>query len=114
MRSRHRRAERLALIREEPHRPAQPLTADAYAHLPVFNDFARCGKDVESFTRMPKVLRTGTMTGLSARIGRRVRAVAKWRGTVRRLSVVELSKATAELTLRSQADERWATKMDVA
>ena len=33
---------------------------------------------------------------------------------MRRLSVVELSRATAELTLRSQADERWATKMDVA
>ena len=29
------------MIREEPHRPAQPLTADAYAHLPVFDDFAR-------------------------------------------------------------------------
>jgi hypothetical protein len=41
MRSRHLRAERFTLIREEPHCPAQPLTADAYAHLPVFDDFAR-------------------------------------------------------------------------
>jgi hypothetical protein len=29
------------LIREDLHRPAPPLTADAYAHLPVFDDFAR-------------------------------------------------------------------------
>jgi hypothetical protein len=41
MSSRHLRAERFALIREEPHRPAQPLTADVYAHLPIFDDFAR-------------------------------------------------------------------------
>src|SRR5215204_4718102 len=35
------RAERSALIREEPHHPAEPVTADAYAHLPVFDDFVR-------------------------------------------------------------------------
>ena len=29
------------MIREDPHRPALPVTADAYAHLPVFDDFAR-------------------------------------------------------------------------
>src|SRR5215207_2349567 len=39
--SRHLRAERSALIREEPHRPAQPLTADVYTRLPVFDDFVR-------------------------------------------------------------------------
>ena len=29
------------MIREEPHHPAEPVTADAYAHLPVFDDFVR-------------------------------------------------------------------------
>jgi hypothetical protein len=41
MSSRHLSSERFALIREDPHRPAEPLTADADAHLPVFDDFAR-------------------------------------------------------------------------
>src|SRR3954463_9031418 len=52
MRSRHLRAERFALIREEPHRPAQPLTADVYAHLSVFDDFARL-TDPALYTSLP-------------------------------------------------------------
>jgi hypothetical protein len=38
--------------REEPHRPVQPLTADVYAHLPVFDDFARL-TDPALYTPLP-------------------------------------------------------------
>jgi hypothetical protein len=52
MSSRHLRAEEFALIREEPHRPVHPLTVDAYAHLPVFDDFARL-TDPALYTPLP-------------------------------------------------------------
>jgi hypothetical protein len=40
------------LIREDLHRPAPPLTADTYAHLPVFDDFARL-TDPALYTPLP-------------------------------------------------------------
>src|SRR3954453_23420518 len=52
MSSRHRSSERFALIREEPHRPAEPLTADDYAHVPVFDDFTRLS-DPALYTPLP-------------------------------------------------------------
>src|SRR4051794_1836883 len=48
----HLRAEEFAVIRDEPHRTVQPVTADVYAHLSVFDDFARL-TDPALYTPLP-------------------------------------------------------------
>ena len=40
------------MSREEPHRTVQPVMADVYAHLPVFDDFARL-TDPALYTPLP-------------------------------------------------------------